>query len=79
MNSARLDAIVVIGAMAEIAVVLYGLMFWNIPQPQLPIVAGLAGTIFGGTIGAYAGARWQNAKPPEPKPVPTPAAAEVAP
>lgn len=66
-NYRTLDAIVVCVSLAMLAGVLYALVMVKIPETQLPIVAGLAGTIFGGTIGAYAGARWASkTKPDEP-------------
>lgn len=59
-NYRTLDAIVVVGSLMMLGGVLYALIMINIPSDQLPIVAGLAGTIFGGTVGAYGGARWAS-------------------
>lgn len=56
-----LDAFVVIAGMLIMAGVFVALAVLNIPQANLPILSGLAGTLFGGTVGLYAGARW-NAK-----------------
>lgn len=64
-NYRTLDAIVVIVALCEVWFILWALVFRTIPQAQLPIIAGLAGTLFGGTVGLYAGARWGNKKTDE--------------
>lgn len=65
-NYRTLDAVVVVGSLSLVALTMAALVFIAIPQTQLPIVAGLAGTIFGGTVGAYGGARWSNRKADEP-------------
>lgn len=65
-NYRTLDAIVVVASLGILAFVLWALVYRDIPQSQLPIIAGLAGTAFGGTVGLYAGARWGNKKTDEP-------------
>lgn len=87
-NYRTLDAVLVMSAMAIMGFVFWALVFRAIPQAQLAIVAGLAGTLFGATVGAYAGARWGNKKTDDPAPgtvvttgqttVTTPGAATVA-
>lgn len=62
-----LDALVVIAVLVELGFVLFALVYVKIPVSQLPIIAGLAGTMFGGTVGLYAGARWGNKKTDEPQ------------
>lgn len=54
-----LDAIVVCAAMAEVLFVLVALVFVKIPEPQLPIISGLGGTVLG-VILTYAAFRWQG-------------------
>ncbi len=64
-----LDAIVVIACLIIMAAVMWALVFIQIPQPNLPILASLASGIFGAALGAYVGARWGNKKPTtEPEP-----------
>ncbi len=58
-----LDAIVVIACLIIMAAVMWALVFIQIPQPNLPILASLASGIFGAALGAYVGARWGNKKP----------------
>jgi hypothetical protein len=67
-NYRTLDAIVVCAGMALAVFIVWTLAFHNIPDKQLPIFAGLAGTVFGATVGAYSGARWANKKTDEPAP-----------
>lgn len=66
-NYRTLDAIVVVSVLVILAFVLWALVYRQVPQANLPIIAGLAGTIFGGTVGLYAGARWGNKKTDEPR------------
>lgn len=61
-NYQTLDAIVVCACLLQMAFIFWALIFRNIPQSQLAIVSGLAGTVFGGTVGAYSAARWQSKK-----------------
>jgi len=53
-----LDAIVVVGSVAIIGGGIAGLMFLDVPSDNLPIVAGLLGTVMGTILGGYAGFRW---------------------
>lgn len=63
-----LDAIVTILAMLDGSFVLYALVYVPIPQANLPILAGLAGTILGIVL-TYAAFRWQGTSPKtDPKP-----------
>ncbi len=57
-NYETLDAIVVVGAMVIIGGGIAGLMLRVVPSDNLPIVAGLLGTMLGTIIGGYAGFRW---------------------
>lgn len=63
-NYRTLDAVVVAAVLIIMLIVFVALIFRNIPQPNLPILSGLAGTVFGATVGAYCAARWGNAPPP---------------
>lgn len=53
-----LDAIVVIASLVIIGGAVSGLMFLDVPQNNLPIVASLLGTLLGTIVGGYAGFRW---------------------
>lgn len=53
-----LDAIVVCAALVIIGGGVAGLMILNVPSDNLPIVAGLLGTMLGTILGGYAGFRW---------------------
>jgi hypothetical protein len=53
-----LDAIVVVGSLLIVGCTVAGLMLLKVPTDNLPIVAGLVGTILGTVIGGYAGFRW---------------------
>jgi hypothetical protein len=53
-----LDACLVLGGLAIIGLVLCGLFLVKVPQENLPIVAGLAGTLLGTVVGGYAAYRW---------------------
>lgn len=55
---ATLDAIVVCAALVIIGGAVAGLMILDVPSDNLPIVAGLVGTMLGTVIGGYAGFRW---------------------
>lgn len=55
-----LDAIVVVGCIFLLGAIAAALVFIDIPQPNLPILASLASGTFGLTLGLYAGARWGN-------------------
>lgn len=87
-NYRTLDAMLVLGALVIVGFVFWALVFRAIVPSQLAIISGLAGTLFGATIGAYGGARWGNKKSDEPAPgtvvttggttVTTPGAASVA-
>lgn len=55
-----LDAIVVVGCIVLLGAIAAALVFIDIPQPNLPILASLASGTFGLTLGLYAGARWGN-------------------
>lgn len=49
-----------------LAGVFYALVFFTIPQANLPILSGLVGSTVGTMLGLYAGARWGNKKTDEP-------------
>lgn len=53
-----LDAIVVCASIVIIGGAVGGLMFLEVPQNNLPIVASLLGTLLGTIVGGYAGFRW---------------------
>jgi hypothetical protein len=53
-----LDAIVVVATLIIVGGGVAGLMFLNVPSDNLPIVAGLLGTMLGTLLGGYAGFRW---------------------
>jgi len=53
-----LDAIVVVSSVVIIGGGIGGLMLLDVPSDNLPIVAGLLGTIMGTILGGYAGFRW---------------------
>lgn len=53
-----LDAIVVIGSIVIIGGAVAGLMWRDVPQNNLPIIASLVGTLLGTIVGGYAGFRW---------------------
>jgi hypothetical protein len=53
-----LDAIVVIGSLCIVGLAIAGLMIRIVPSDNLPIIAGLLGTMLGTVIGGYAGFRW---------------------
>lgn len=55
---ATLDAIVVIATLLIVGGGVAGLLFLDVPRENLPIVAGLLGTILGTILGGYAGFRW---------------------
>jgi len=55
---ATLDAIVVIASLIIIGGGVAGLMLLVVPSDNLPIVAGLLGTMLGTILGGYAGFRW---------------------
>jgi hypothetical protein len=63
MSDARgyqsLDAVVVIGSMVMVSGLGYGLVFVEIPQEQLPIVASLVTAILSLPV-AYGAFRWGN-------------------
>lgn len=62
---ATLDAIVVVASLIIIGGGVAGLMFLNVPSDNLPIVAGLLGTMLGTILGGYAGFRWGASMKPE--------------
>ena len=67
---ATLDAIVVVAALIIIGGGVAGLMILNVPSDNLPIVAGLLGTMLGTILGGYAGFRWgASTTRNEPQPV----------
>lgn len=70
-----LDAIVVVGCVCLLGAIAAALVFVEIPQPNLPILASLASGTFGLTLGLYAGARWGNTQNGKRPPV-DPAAGE---
>jgi len=51
-----------------LAGVFYALVFFTIPQANLPILSGLVGSTVGTMLGLYAGARWGNKKTDDPHP-----------
>lgn len=55
---ATLDAIVVVASLVIIGGGVAGLMILDVPSDNLPIVAGLLGTMLGTILGGYAGFRW---------------------
>lgn len=55
---ATLDAIVVCAALLIVGGGVTGLMFRDVPSNNLPIIAGLLGTLLGTILGGYAGFRW---------------------
>ena len=55
---ATLDAIVVVASLVIIGGGVGGLMLLDVPSDNLPIVAGLLGTMMGTILGGYAGFRW---------------------
>ena len=55
---ATLDAIVVCASLVIIGGGVAGLMLLDVPSDNLPIVAGLLGTMLGTILGGYAGFRW---------------------
>lgn len=57
-NYATLDAIVVCATLIIIGGGVAGLMILDVPSDNLPIVAGLLGTMLGTILGGYAGFRW---------------------
>ena len=52
-----LDALVVCGAMLIVGGVVFGLVTRSIPENNLPVLAGLGGTVLA-LVTAYAGFRW---------------------
>lgn len=67
-----LDNVLVIGAVLIIAGVMAGLFLDHVPQENLPIISGLAGTLMGTVIGGYAGFRWGASAARKPAAPPAP-------
>lgn len=67
-----LDAVLVIGVLAIVAGVFYGLVVLNIPDKNLPILAGSLGVLIGTVIGGYAGFRWGASQSTKKDPPATP-------
>ena len=63
-----LDVALVLGVLLIVAGVFAGLVMTDIPDKNLPILAGSLGVLIGTVLGGYAGFRWgasqQHAKPP---------------
>lgn len=57
-----LDAIVVVACLGMVAGFGGALVFLDVPQPNLPILAALVSGTAGTILGAYSGARWGNKK-----------------
>lgn len=65
-----LDAALVIGVLGIVAGVFYGLVMLNIPDKNLPILAGSLGVLIGTVIGGYAGFRWGASQSTKKEPQP---------
>lgn len=57
-GTAWLDNILVLGSLLIVGGVLLGLFLATVPTANLPIIAGVTGTLVGTVIGGYAGYRW---------------------
>ena len=57
-----LDSIVVIFTLVILGFIAWALVFRQVPENQLAILASIASALIGGVIGAYAGYRWATSK-----------------